>query len=195
MTQAILAFYSQNLWSKQYPRQTQRTLHWILQIVGSSAAIIGMIIEFIGRSQKGKSHFKSIHSLFGLTAGILAVISMLGGVSALWSFEIRKYVRPIYFKLAHNLNGITAFVLGKSSHQSKKLFLLETGWDLLYFFVVLSTTGMVSLYLGYDKNYMIKNSREDIRMWLQAIAIITIILTLIGALRSALNFIRILFTN
>lgn len=120
MTQAILAFYSQNLWSKQYPRQTQRTLHWILQIVGSSAAIIGMIIEFIGRSQKGKSHFKSIHSLFGLTAGILAVISMLGGVSALWSFEIRKYVRPIYFKLAHNLNGITAFVLGKSSHQSKK---------------------------------------------------------------------------
>lgn len=121
MTQAILAFYSQNLWSKQYPRQTQRTLHWILQIVGSSAAIIGMIIEFIGRSQKGKSHFKSIHSLFGLTAGILAVISMLGGVSALWSFEIRKYVRPIYFKLAHNLNGITAFVLGKSSHQSKKI--------------------------------------------------------------------------
>lgn len=52
---------------------------------------------------------------------------------------------------------------------------------------------MVALYFGYDKKYMIHNSREDIRMWLQALAVITIVLSLIGALRTLLNQMRILF--
>lgn len=46
---------------------------------------------------------------------------------------------------------------------------------------------MITLYFGYDKSYMKENSREDIRLWLQALAIITIVLTLIGASRAALR--------
>lgn len=100
----------------------------MLQLIGSSAAIIGMIIEYIGRSQKGKSHITSTHSLVGLVAGVLALIGMLGGVSALWSFELKTYARPVYFKFAHNLVGITAFVLGKFFLQC---FLFR--WNLLKF--------------------------------------------------------------
>lgn len=55
--------------------------------------------------------------------------------------------------------------------------------------------GMVALYFGYNKGFMKENSRDDIRMWLQTFAIITIILTLFGALRSALKFIRLVFFN
>lgn len=113
MTESILAFYSENVWSKEHTRQTQKTLHWILQAVGSWAAITGMIIEYIGRSQKSKSHFSSTHSIIGLIAGIFTLIGMLNGISALWSVELKKYARPVYFKLAHNLNGIAAFVLGE----------------------------------------------------------------------------------
>lgn len=54
---------------------------------------------------------------------------------------------------------------------------------------------MVTLYFGYDKRFMQANSRADIRMWLQAAAIITILLTLIGALRSILKFVRTVFFN
>lgn len=46
---------------------------------------------------------------------------------------------------------------------------------------------MVALFFGFDKKYMIKNSQEDIRMWLQAVAIITIILSLVGALKKMKN--------
>lgn len=53
--------------------------------------------------------------------------------------------------------------------------------------------GMIALYFGYDKGFMKENSRDDIRMWLQALAIITILLSLIGALRSTLKFIRAIF--
>lgn len=52
---------------------------------------------------------------------------------------------------------------------------------------------MTALYFGYDKNFMKKNSREDIRMWLQILAIITIILSLVGALRTLMNQIRVVF--
>lgn len=114
MTQSILAFYSRNLWSLELSRSKQRTFHWVLQAIGSTAAIIGMIIEFVARSQKSKSHFSTTHSIIGLTAGIFTLIGMFNGVSALWSVELKRYVKPTYLKLAHNLNGITAFVLGKS---------------------------------------------------------------------------------
>lgn len=113
MAQAIMTFYSFNLWSKRLPRQTQRTLHWILQVIGSSAALLGIIIEFIGRWQKSKDHFISTHSTIGLIAGIFMLITLLGGVSALWSTKLKKYARPIHFKLAHNFSGISVFILGK----------------------------------------------------------------------------------
>lgn len=52
---------------------------------------------------------------------------------------------------------------------------------------------MVALYYGYDKGFMVQNARDDIRIWLQTLAITTIILSLIGALRSTLKFTRALF--
>lgn len=132
MTQSILAFYSENVWSKQHTRKTQKTLHWILQGLGSSAAIVGMIIEFINRWQSNKNHFTSTHSILGLTAFILTLLGMFNGVSALWSVELRTYVKPVYLKMAHNLNGIAAFVLGKKHLLQKNLkFLLKQYFSLL----------------------------------------------------------------
>lgn len=113
MTQSIMSFYSENVWSKDHSRNTQRTLHWVLQAVGSSAALAGMSFEFTYAWKHDLEHFTSTHSIIGLTAGILTIIGMLNGISALWSVELRKLVRPVYVKLAHNLTGISAFVLGE----------------------------------------------------------------------------------
>lgn len=52
---------------------------------------------------------------------------------------------------------------------------------------------MTALHFGYDRKYMIKNSRADIRIWLQMFAIITIVLSIVGALRSLLKQLRIVF--
>lgn len=120
MTQSILAFYSGNVWSKQHKRQTHKTLHWILQGLGSSAAIVGMIIEFINKSQKSLKHFASAHAIFGLVAFIFTILGMFNGVSALWSVEMRTYVKPVYLKMVHNVNGIAAFVLGKLLKKEQK---------------------------------------------------------------------------
>lgn len=115
MTQSILAFYSENVWSKDHTRHTQKTLHWVLQAIGSTAALIGMLLEVMSKIQNGRDHFYSPHAICGLVAGIFTFIGMMNGVAALWSVELRKYGRPLYFKLAHNLTGLTAFVMGKES--------------------------------------------------------------------------------
>lgn len=127
MTQAILAFYSQNVWSQYHSQPVKRRLHWVLQAIGSSMAIIGMIIEYWNR----RTHFQTKHSIIGLIAGILTLISMFNGVSALWSIELRKYVAPIYMKYVHILTGTAAFVLGEFYFRYEKLPALLT--DLLNF--------------------------------------------------------------
>lgn len=112
MTQSIMAFYSENVWSSGFSRQSKRTIHWMLQALGSTLAIVGFILEFVSRWQKGKVHFNSTHSVLGLIAIIFTVIAMCNGISALWSTELKRYVRPAYLKLGHNIVGIAAFVIG-----------------------------------------------------------------------------------
>lgn len=113
MTQAILSFYPFNVLTQPYTRKTRKVIHIVLESIGGVAAISGMIIEFIGRSQSSKNHFTTIHSTIGLISGILTLIGMLNGLSALYAMELRLHVKPVYVKFLHNLNGITAFTLGK----------------------------------------------------------------------------------
>lgn len=113
MTQAILSFYPFNVLTQPYSRKTRKAVHIVLQSVGGVTAISGMIVEYVGREQSSKSHFSTTHSIIGLTSGILTVIGMLNGVSALYAMELRAHVKPIYLKFLHNFVGIAAFTLGK----------------------------------------------------------------------------------
>lgn len=113
MTQSIMSLYSENVWSKDHSRKTQKRLHAVLQGVGSTAALIGMGFEVAYSMKHNEPHFKSTHSKIGLTAGILTVIGMLNGIGAFWSVELRHHVRPVYLKLAHNLTGLSAFIIGE----------------------------------------------------------------------------------
>jgi cytochrome b subunit of formate dehydrogenase len=95
---------------------------------------------------------------------ILLVLSVLQGVWAYFSFELRKIMKPAMSKFLHNLTSISCFVVG-----------------------------MVSLVYGYRLGMMIQYSTNDVRYPLIAIAITTSILSLIGALKSSLNFLKSLF--
>lgn len=54
---------------------------------------------------------------------------------------------------------------------------------------------MTALYFGYDKGFMAKRSSEYTRKLLQIIAVITIIWSLIGAIRALFNHIRNAFAK
>lgn len=54
---------------------------------------------------------------------------------------------------------------------------------------------MVALYYGYDKKFMVRNSNENIKLALKIVAIVTLILSLIGAVRSMYRQVKIIFFN
>lgn len=61
MCESILSLYKQNSWSTVHCKRTKTNLHWILQAIGSTMAIAGMVVEYLTR----QSHFRSIHSQLG----------------------------------------------------------------------------------------------------------------------------------
>lgn len=111
MCEAIMSLYQQNSWTVLHTKRTKTNLHWILQAIGSTMAIAGMVVYFVHRNQ----HFVSIHSKLGLASGVLTCIGILNGTSALWAKELIGCVKPVYSKLFHNIIGIGAFTTGMSS--------------------------------------------------------------------------------
>lgn len=61
MTEAILALYASNCWSFFHVVRTKRTIHWIMQVIGSIFAIVGTVCVYWGRA----THFRTVHSLTG----------------------------------------------------------------------------------------------------------------------------------
>lgn len=59
-------------------------------------------------------------------------------------------------------------------------------------FILFLSVGMTALFFGYYTEFI--GIPEDIRMWLQAFAILTILLSLVGALKSTNNLLRTTFS-
>jgi uncharacterized membrane protein len=54
-------------------------------------------------------------SATGLVSMVLVSISMVSGLAALFSFDIRRFLKPVMSKFAHNVISIAAFVTGMVS--------------------------------------------------------------------------------
>lgn len=134
MCESLMSLYKPNSWSSMHSIRTRKNLHWILQAIGGSLAMAGMIILYSLRgfqirsihSQLGKytslQHwlFKDITDVFFITyigfgSSILIIIGALSGSTAIWSAELRRLVKPVYIKLAHNLTGSLCFTMGMSA--------------------------------------------------------------------------------
>ncbi|KAG4067564.1 hypothetical protein HA402_005336 [Bradysia odoriphaga] len=163
MIEGIMTLLPQNIWSAKYETQTKRTIHWILQTVGSLLALSGMVVEYV--NYRGK-HFATNHAIVGLISGVFLMIGLCNGCLALWSIELRKMFRPVVLKCLHNFIGVTAVVLG-----------------------------IVSLYYGYEKKFMVRNSNKDVQMALKVVAIVTIIFSLTGPMQSMYRQVKIILFN
>lgn len=111
MSEAILTLYSTNGWSFFHSPETKRTVHWVLQVIGSLMAIIGTIVLYPKRSK----HFFSVHAVTGLISLIFTALAAINGILAHRRPAFyRKYkLRPVVAKIIHNFTGITTFVIGK----------------------------------------------------------------------------------
>lgn len=181
-----MMFYSENVWSSQFDKRTKRCIHWIIQVIGSSLALSGIVVQHI--NYKGE-HFQTIHSVIGLISAIFLLISLCGGVCALKSFHLRNVLRPASVKFCHYAVAIIAIVFGIV--KIWKIYRCKKSLHYLF-----HHPGLAALCYGYDKRFMRAHSDEDIRFYLQLIAGSTAIFSTIGALQSLYRKVKaILWTN
>lgn len=163
MAESILAFYSSCSWAVALTQPQRKTTHWVMQVVGAGSIIIGIALEIYYRETKNKKHFSSPHSILGLVALILLVISMFNGLGSLYAVELRKRIKPMYIKLSHHFIGLACFVIG-----------------------------MASLIIGYDKKIFRNNSTPEMQVTLRAMTILVIFLSVLGVLRTIITHVRTL---
>lgn len=102
-----------------------------------------------------ESHFNSTHAILGIVAISLTCFGLINGTLALFSIELKNYFKPIKTKFFHILIGTSAFVVG-----------------------------MIALFFGYEFDFFFEGTPLEAVKWCQAVAVITIILSLFGAIRS-----------
>jgi succinate dehydrogenase hydrophobic anchor subunit len=77
MSEGILALYSNDIYSTPVrERRIKKRVHWILQAIGGSMAIFGVVFEIYIREAANKKHFKSDHSLTGKLLIIYGCLNM-----------------------------------------------------------------------------------------------------------------------
>ena len=97
-------------------RAEKAKYHWIFQIASLVTSILGLIAiyEHKERNKANPVHFKSWHSLFGITAIILSGVNVLGGIGLL--YPTSTILNPSGLKLGvrkkfHALFGSLVFVV------------------------------------------------------------------------------------
>lgn len=112
MTSAINAITPGDLATEWMPIRLRSARHWVLQVMAAILILLGFIVILSNKIINNSSHFVSLHAKFGLAAFIFMALTMLGGLGALYSLQLKNYLAPIYTKLLHASVGLITFILG-----------------------------------------------------------------------------------
>lgn len=111
MFQAILSMSDVNCWTVKLNYKQRVTLHWVLQAAALLLITFAFIAIFVNKIKLGKEHFHTLHSIFGLITYILTLIVSCGGIWTKYSFQLRKYIKPVFVKINHTLMGVVVYCL------------------------------------------------------------------------------------
>lgn len=163
MAEGIMAAYNRNTFTMGLKHRAWKLrAHWMLQVVGCGFVLYGIPLEIYHRSLANRSHFRSIHAITGLVSFIFLFLSLLSGMSALFSVELRSYIKPLFSKAVHNFLSSTCYVVG-----------------------------MVSTFYGYyTKRWFTRKDPGGMRDLMLYFCIISTVITMIGPMKTAWNQFR-----
>lgn len=154
MSEAIVVLAEENLWTNFLSRQVSKHIHWILQVGAAVFIIVGVAVKY----DKKESHFHSTHAITGIISVGLIIFVALMGIFAFYSVELRRIIRPVLFKLIHNIFGIGCFVIG-----------------------------MTSLLYGYEKKWMTIKATDEMKLTSVILTYAITVFSLVGAFGSLFN--------
>lgn len=115
LTEGILAIRKDSVFSKHVPHIWKIRAHWVIQLVGVSLVVAAFSIAYENKNRNGWDHFSSWHGKFGLVAFICHLITFVGGTLALYSFDLRRFLKPGINRLLHVLAGVVTYGFGAAA--------------------------------------------------------------------------------
>ncbi|XP_026765169.1 transmembrane reductase CYB561D2-like [Galleria mellonella] len=115
MTSAINAVTPGDLATEWMPIRLRSARHWVLQVIAGIIITVGFLVIISNKIINNSAHFTTYHGKFGLASYIFMLVTMLGGIGALYSLKLKQYLPPIYTKLLHASVGLLTFCLGITS--------------------------------------------------------------------------------
>ncbi|CAD6997453.1 uncharacterized protein LOC101448760 [Ceratitis capitata] len=141
MAEGIMCHYSINPLTNGFRRKSKTTIHWILLTLGGGCGVAGCLIMIV----IVKFKMDQTHNRLGFAAFILCLISMLSGLLALFSKNLRRILSPLFNKGFHNLVGFGTFVTALvAQFYGYEFFHHSLSWS---FINVLQVVTLVSLVL------------------------------------------------
>lgn len=114
MTEAILLFSPQGSLIKKLPHKTKGRVHWILQCLCLSCAVLGLAAIFYNKHLNGKPHFTSWHGLLGLFTVCVVGAQSLAAVPLIFH-SLAKGWSLAKLKRYHAASGLITYLLGSAS--------------------------------------------------------------------------------
>ncbi|XP_043794732.1 transmembrane reductase CYB561D2-like [Apis laboriosa] len=131
MSEAIVVFAGDSVFTKFLSRGAKRHLHWILQILGLILIVSGVMVMY----RVKPVHFKSIHGILGITSAVLAVFLSVAGYPVFIAAKLRNAIKPVAIKFAHNFLGISCFAIGMAAQCYGYTYIFKS--DLKFVFIII----------------------------------------------------------
>uniref|UniRef100_UPI0037E8E2B6 transmembrane reductase CYB561D2 n=1 Tax=Semicossyphus pulcher TaxID=241346 RepID=UPI0037E8E2B6 len=114
MTEAILLFSPHGSPMKKFPHKTKGRVHWILQSLCASSAVLGLAAISYNKHLNDKPHFTSWHSLLGLLTVCVVGLQSLAAVPLIYH-SLAKGWSLAKLKRYHAASGLVTYLLGSGS--------------------------------------------------------------------------------
>ncbi|KAF1391708.1 hypothetical protein PFLUV_G00044900 [Perca fluviatilis] len=114
MTEAILLFSPYGSPIKRFPHKTKGRVHWILQCLCVSCAVLGLTAISYNKHLNGKPHFTSWHGLLGLLTVCVVGLQSLAAVPLIYH-SLAKGWSLAKLKRYHAASGLVTYLLGSAS--------------------------------------------------------------------------------
>ncbi|XP_074536442.1 transmembrane reductase CYB561D2 [Halichoeres trimaculatus] len=114
MTEAILLFSPHGSPMKRFSHKVKGRVHWILQCLCVSSAVLGLAAIFYNKHLNGKPHFTSWHGFLGLLTVCVVVLQSLAAVPLIYH-SLAKGWSLAKLKRYHAASGLVTYLLGSAS--------------------------------------------------------------------------------
>lgn len=114
MTEAILLFSPHGSPIRRFPHKTKGRVHWILQCLCVSCAVLGLTAIFYNKHLNGKPHFTSWHGLLGLLTVCVVLLQSLAAVPLIYH-SLAKGWSLAKLKRYHAASGLVTYLLASGT--------------------------------------------------------------------------------